>query len=163
MSMLFHCLIFIVRIHYNSSLLLLIDDLFLVYYMNNIAMKTFLLGHTYLSRLAAYWVFQTVFQSYYSHLYSHQQEENSYYSTSSTTGTVSFKKLNHCVDGTSLAVQWLRFCTSTTGCMGLSLVGELGSHMPYGMAKRKNKNQINHYIGCVTVSPCGFNMHFSDG
>ena len=80
-----------------------------------------------------------------------------------TIGTVSFKKLNHCVDGTSLAVQWWRFCTPTAGCMGLSLVGELGSHMPCGMAKRKNKNQINHYTGCVTVSHCGFNMHFSDG
>ena len=39
--------------------------------------------------------------------------------------------------GTSLAVQWLRLCASTAGGMVRSLVRELRSRMPCGMATKK--------------------------
>ena len=38
---------------------------------------------------------------------------------------------------TSLVVQWLRLRASNTEVMGSILVGELRSHMPCGMAKKK--------------------------
>ena len=41
--------------------------------------------------------------------------------------------------GTSLAVQWLGLCTSTTGTQVRSLVSELRSHMLSGTAKKKKK------------------------
>ena len=39
--------------------------------------------------------------------------------------------------GTSLVVQWLRLRASKQGAMVRSLVGELISHMPCGMEKKK--------------------------
>ena len=42
-------------------------------------------------------------------------------------------------------VQWLIVCTSTAGGMGLipGLVGELKSHMPHGVAKKKKKLRMD--------------------
>ena len=41
--------------------------------------------------------------------------------------------------GTSLVVQWLGFHTPSTEGLGSILVGELKSHMPPGVAKKKKK------------------------
>ena len=41
--------------------------------------------------------------------------------------------------GTSLMVQWLRHCVSKAGDTGLTLVGELGSHMSHETVKKKRK------------------------
>jgi len=46
---------------------------------------------------------------------------------------VNSKEVGH---GTSLVVQWLRLCASTTGDRPPSLVSEQRSHMPHGVAKR---------------------------
>ena len=43
--------------------------------------------------------------------------------------------------GTSLAVQWLRLCTSISGGAGSSLVRELRSHMPCSAAKKTQKQK----------------------
>ena len=49
--------------------------------------------------------------------------------------------------GTSLeVVQWLRRCTSTAGLRVRSLVGEIRSHVPRGMAK-KNKVTCVSFLG----------------
>ena len=39
--------------------------------------------------------------------------------------------------GSFPAVQWLRLCAPSAGSMAQSLVGELRSHMPHGLRKRK--------------------------
>ena len=44
--------------------------------------------------------------------------------------------------GTSLMVQWLRLCAFTAGDSGYSLVQELRSHMPHGMAKNPNNSAV---------------------
>ena len=43
--------------------------------------------------------------------------------------------------GTSLAVQWLRLCTSTAGGADSSLAGELRSHMPRGVTRKKKERK----------------------
>ena len=40
----------------------------------------------------------------------------------------------------SLVVQWLRLHSSTAGGMGSISGGELGSHMPHGLAKNIPRN-----------------------
>ena len=60
-------------------------------------------------------------------------------------GAIAFSKSNLVSDnfrdtresGTSLAVQWLRLCTSTAGAWVPSLVRELTFHILCGMAKKK--------------------------
>ena len=42
--------------------------------------------------------------------------------------------------GTSLAVQWLSSLHPLEGARVQSLVGELRSHMPWGVAKKRKKN-----------------------
>ena len=51
--------------------------------------------------------------------------------------------------GTSLAIQWLRLGLSLPWTRIWSLVGELRSHKPHGMAKRNNKK-----INRLSVEPC---------
>ena len=41
--------------------------------------------------------------------------------------------------GNSLAVQWLGLCTVTAVAPGQSLVGELTSHKPRGVAKKEKR------------------------
>ena len=60
--------------------------------------------------------------------------------------------------GNSLVIQWLRLCTSHF-CRGSSLVGKLGSHMPYRVAKKREDYQpfflpniLEKYIFTVAVT-----------
>ena len=43
--------------------------------------------------------------------------------------------------GTSLVVQWLRLCLPMQGMRVRSLVGELGSHVPWGQKNQNIKKQ----------------------
>ena len=62
--------------------------------------------------------------------------------------------------GTSLVIQWLRFCTSNAGCTG-SIPG-LGTKIPYAMRcrqkkKKKKKNAIflsHEFIRKKIVEKC---------
>ena len=44
--------------------------------------------------------------------------------------------------GTSLAVQWLSSLHPLEGARVQSLVGELRSHMPWGVAKKRKKKSV---------------------
>ena len=46
--------------------------------------------------------------------------------------------------GTSLVVQWLRFCLPVQGLWVWSLVRELGSHMPQSVVQNNNNNNNNN-------------------
>ena len=48
--------------------------------------------------------------------------------------------------GTSLAVQWLRFCTSSIGVWIQSLVRKLRSHMLHGHRHPKRKRQLREIL-----------------
>ena len=60
---------------------------------------------------------------------------------------------------TSLAVQWLGFCVSTSGDMG-SILGQ-GAKIPRDMEHRQ-KTQSGLFSGCEVVSRCGFVLHLSN-
>ena len=52
--------------------------------------------------------------------------------------------------GTSLGVQWLRFCLPMKGMWVWSLVGELGSHMP-GDQKTRTHNRSNTATNSIQI------------
>ena len=58
--------------------------------------------------------------------------------------------------GTSLVVWWLRMCASIGGGMGLSLAGELRSHMPCSVAKNKNKQKTLKSLINIILIPFVF-------
>ena len=57
---------------------------------------------------------------------------------------------------TSLMVQRLRLHAATAGQMGQSLVGELGSHMPQGTAKRQKRKEKKKLLLLRIRHPCLF-------
>ena len=52
-------------------------------------------------------------------------------------------RLKNQLEGTSLAVQWLRLCAFIAVGVGRSLVGELRSHKPLSMTKKQTQRTIS--------------------
>ena len=53
-----------------------------------------------------------------------------------------------------MEVQWLRFLALNAGDTGLSLLGELRSHIPCGTTKKKKTRKTCAFIPRHTIIPC---------
>ena len=63
--------------------------------------------------------------------------------------TVAETKYAFNISGTSLAVPWLRLCTSNAGGVGSIPVGKLTFRVPRGVAEKKNLVIISFVVAVV--------------